>query len=290
MNVMKPIETRYLNCKFRSRLEARWAAFFKACGIKFDYEAEGYANNNSPYLPDFLLHDVNIKDSARQGKFYDLYVEVKGDMTEEDIRKINDFKVYENGKIKNPLIVVGRIPANLDDMYTAFMESKFEPRFYSFKNIDNDNFPAYLTTTKNGGLNICEDYVSKEDRIATEEILRIASEARFEHGEHPEMKYFKNDLEILLKSFGKIETNFAGGIQYFMLEDLGILCGYSPLSAKTIVKKHFHDTYYRIKFKNKFNINQFRACLRAEQVIDFIKNSKKEKAKEIAKALERAGY
>jgi hypothetical protein len=39
---LQPIETRYKNWRFRSRLEARWAVFFEAFYIPFEYEHEGY--------------------------------------------------------------------------------------------------------------------------------------------------------------------------------------------------------------------------------------------------------
>ena len=70
---MKVIETEYKGYLFRSRLEARWAVFFDACGVRWEYEPEGYVlNNGQCYLPDFLLHDVD----GRVGG--DLHVEVKG--------------------------------------------------------------------------------------------------------------------------------------------------------------------------------------------------------------------
>jgi hypothetical protein len=55
MNEIKPIETSYQGCRFRSRLEARWAVFFDAMGIAWQYEPQGYVVNGIPYLPDFLL-------------------------------------------------------------------------------------------------------------------------------------------------------------------------------------------------------------------------------------------
>jgi hypothetical protein len=48
---IKAIPTTYAGVNFRSRLEARWAAFFDLCGWKWDYEPfdlEGWA-------PDFML-------------------------------------------------------------------------------------------------------------------------------------------------------------------------------------------------------------------------------------------
>jgi hypothetical protein len=36
----KSIQTRYSGRYFRSRLEARWAVFFDALGLKWDYEGK----------------------------------------------------------------------------------------------------------------------------------------------------------------------------------------------------------------------------------------------------------
>lgn len=69
---IKPIETHYNGCRFRSRLEARWAVFFDTLGIKYDYEAEGYdlGGWGGWYLPDFWLIDqecfVEIKPYSKK--------------------------------------------------------------------------------------------------------------------------------------------------------------------------------------------------------------------------------
>lgn len=54
---MKAIETRYAGHRFRSRLEARWAVFFDAAGIPWQYEPQGFEVGQSSrrYLPDFFL-------------------------------------------------------------------------------------------------------------------------------------------------------------------------------------------------------------------------------------------
>lgn len=50
------IETQYKGYRFRSRLEARWAVFFDALGIAWEYEKEGYDLGAAGYyLPDFWL-------------------------------------------------------------------------------------------------------------------------------------------------------------------------------------------------------------------------------------------
>jgi len=56
MSEIKAIETIYKGYRFRSRLEARWAVFFDALGIEWEYEKEGYDLGAAGwYLPDFWL-------------------------------------------------------------------------------------------------------------------------------------------------------------------------------------------------------------------------------------------
>jgi len=54
--MIKAIETVYKGYRFRSRLEARWAVFFDALGIKWEYETEGFdLEEFGRYLPDFTI-------------------------------------------------------------------------------------------------------------------------------------------------------------------------------------------------------------------------------------------
>jgi len=56
---MKAIETSYAGYKFRSRLEARWAVFFDAMELDWNYEPEGFVLKEGLwYLPDFYLPQV----------------------------------------------------------------------------------------------------------------------------------------------------------------------------------------------------------------------------------------
>lgn len=70
---VKAIETWYAGCRFRSRLEARYAVLFDRIGIQWQYEPQGYVVGGgwggfpeTPYLPDFWLPQEK------------LWVEVKG--------------------------------------------------------------------------------------------------------------------------------------------------------------------------------------------------------------------
>lgn len=60
--ILKAIETVYKGYKFRSRLEARWAVFFDALGIEYQYEHEGFDLGKAGwYLPDFFIVDLSGK-------------------------------------------------------------------------------------------------------------------------------------------------------------------------------------------------------------------------------------
>lgn len=58
--MIKAIETEYNGYRFRSRLEARWAVFFDALGIKYEYEPEGFELSCGRYLPDFYLSEFAV--------------------------------------------------------------------------------------------------------------------------------------------------------------------------------------------------------------------------------------
>lgn len=73
-STIRPIETRYAGCRFRSRLEARWAVFFDTLGVRWEYEPEGFDIDGRLYLPDFLLPDcgtwVEVKGSENFDKAF----------------------------------------------------------------------------------------------------------------------------------------------------------------------------------------------------------------------------
>lgn len=199
MKKIKAFQTEYRGYLFRSRLEARWAVFFDACGVEYEYEPEGYdLGSGLMYLPDFLLHGVYGRGSG------DLYVEVKGHMTDADADKINRF--YEigkdnpdtYGKSRTAILVVGNIPsgANIDEILWRIEGEAYEdngnwPNKYNFETIDGDYFAAYPGINHEGKFELFGDdssYLCNMDRNATEKAYRSASQARFEHGERPCLK------------------------------------------------------------------------------------------------------
>lgn len=70
----RAIETVFDGYKFRSRLEARWAVFFKTLGIPYEYEKEGYDLDGTWYLPDFWLPQGCSMSMVGEEGFY---IEIK---------------------------------------------------------------------------------------------------------------------------------------------------------------------------------------------------------------------
>lgn len=94
---IKAIETEYNGYKFRSRLEARWAVFFDAADIKYEYEHEGFElEDGTKYLPDFYFPE------------YDWYAEVKPQRENADIEIEKASKFV--GKGIKALVLLGNIP------------------------------------------------------------------------------------------------------------------------------------------------------------------------------------
>lgn len=81
---IRSLNTKYAGCEFRSRLEARYAAFFNALGIAWEYEPQGYqvtfrlANSDDTfnYLPDFWLPEMAV------------WFEVKGELDDKALDRL----------------------------------------------------------------------------------------------------------------------------------------------------------------------------------------------------------
>lgn len=200
MKEIKPIETFYKGCRFRSRAEARWAVFFDACNVEWEYEPEGYdLGNGLYYLPDFLLHNIGIRGSEDDGQTFDLYIEVKGSnkIIPEEIEKIGNFSPFlpeEHEKYKDDyylrlknrkkILVVGSVPQDIREMEDLWNK---DCHFYNFSYIDDDFFTALLYV-KNGQLLVRggdSNYLFDIDYKATERALKLARSVRFEHGMKP---------------------------------------------------------------------------------------------------------
>lgn len=171
---MPIIETIYDGHRFRSRLEARWAVFLSALGIRWKYEFEGFVLPNKEwYLPDFWLPKF---DGG-------MYVEVKPDQfTPEEKQKCRllcqetkmnvwlandtpDLRCYEVYYYNQGEVIEGDGIPNAD-------QAEHENRMFG------------MVGYANPGEMIPEIY----HNIVGDTLLRavkIAKQARFEHGEKP---------------------------------------------------------------------------------------------------------
>ena len=200
MPEIKAIETTYNGYRFRSRLEARWAVFFDALGVRYEYEPEGFdLGDGIYYLPDFLIHNV-VPRYAQGDSFENIYVEVKGTPNAVDAEKIYRFSEH------HPIWVVGALPdpdryvdsceAQRNDFCNAGCGVDFNFDFkkrcvfcpYDHGTIDGDSCFAFSLAYDYGtlsfhGADSSYEYGRHDPEI--ENALRKARQARFEHGETP---------------------------------------------------------------------------------------------------------
>jgi hypothetical protein len=191
---MKAIETRYKGYRFRSRLEARWAVFFDALGVSWQYEPEGFVlRDGTHYLPDFYL------------PVSDLWVEVKGgEPTQEERRKAEMLHEMER-----PVVIAigepfyGRILVYAFDStdgsageqwWGEHQEVFWLPTPYGGDRIDTGLFVAVVNDFSSRHFHAfgVERVSSDRARVAKESLGWIietaamkARAARFEHGETP---------------------------------------------------------------------------------------------------------
>jgi hypothetical protein len=93
--MLKAIETVYRGYRFRSRLEARWAVFFDAMCVRWEYEREGFDLGPAGYyLPDFWLPD------------FKWWFEVKGEWPTD--REVAVAQALANGSDSSVFVSVGQ--------------------------------------------------------------------------------------------------------------------------------------------------------------------------------------
>lgn len=186
--MIKAIQTRYKGYNFRSRLEARWAVFFDACGYQWEYEPEGFDLGETWYLPDFKIFGED-----KNGDYNVFYIEVKASEDRADDLKIKAFRealwkdkdredwwnrilkgygdfIVLDGPPANKLYY-GTFPFNGDESQRQWlMEDVYRGR-PSFWNEWGEWNPFY------------SNEIQRMDGFKSP--VEIALSARFEHGENP---------------------------------------------------------------------------------------------------------
>lgn len=157
------IETRYAGCRFRSRLEARWAVFFDHLGIRWEYEPKGFVTDAGPYLPDFRLPDLK------------LIVEIKGpEPTQRDLDRCRDVAMACRKHGGDLIILVGGVP-DAHSLKCLRLDRPWSAR------VDGDH-TADLVWDRQSAREINKHRVLSG---LIESALHAARSARFEHGEAP---------------------------------------------------------------------------------------------------------
>lgn len=179
---INPIETGYKGYRFRSRLEARWAVFFDAMGIAWEYEPEGYALPSRHYLPDFLLTTDRLK----------MFIEVKP-TTEHALAGVelcNQLIVATGSKT---LILVG-VPGEHTIICPSASREDCEPVWgdgIEFGECRRGTIPTLWLVNDGNASCLIDDPSDTSDRFPLspcpflEAAYDKAKSARFEHGENP---------------------------------------------------------------------------------------------------------
>jgi hypothetical protein len=175
------IETRYAGCRFRSRLEARWAVFFDFIEVQWEYEPQGYRIHDwagavwsGAYLPDFRLNG-------------EWWVEVKGAPTVDDVRKAAAAAIPHGGLPGDGgILLLGPMGNGLDD--AAEVELKWHKGDIYFGDLilasDSGDFNetvAKAVAQQWGHPRPDLDFAGSQP--LRKAALDVARSARFEHGE-----------------------------------------------------------------------------------------------------------
>ena len=176
--MIKPIETKYKGYRFRSRLEARWAVFFDAIGIEWEYEPEGFDLGDAGwYLPDFYLpvQGAWIEIKPKNGEREQVQLQLNA---------MIDLGVAESGQawglFGDPLSAWWMMPCKTEAGY----QNEWPNAGIGFCDIGTGCLCA-VPTFKEGGLPTGWAASNEKNLIENFEEKVLARSARFEHGETP---------------------------------------------------------------------------------------------------------
>lgn len=194
--MIKAIETRYAGCRFRSRLEARWAVFFDRLNIPWEYEPQGYELPSGRYLPDFYLPKQNahfeVKGLAPDNKYAELLADL--------VRATEQRLILAVGSIPNPDTYKVEAEGSLGaTFWMEIFDGSPREGLNGIENFAWDNYQSWCRCDRCGSFdvqfdrrycrNYCGCYAGREFNVlstdyAVLDAFRAARSARFEHGEN----------------------------------------------------------------------------------------------------------
>lgn len=186
---MKAIETHYAGYRFRSRLEARWAVFFDALNLPWEYEKEGFELERGRYLPDFWLPTL--------GAWFEVKPNWPSDL---EARKVAQLAAHARSTvfilIGHP-IAHGRGDANPHESAHKYDSGGWADHCYAFCvckdchavgiqfEARSDRMPCKGVRCPTSGGNNDRGHTGSHPRIVA--AVNAARSARFEFGERPRL-------------------------------------------------------------------------------------------------------
>lgn len=204
MSELKAIQTEYKGYLFRSRLEARWAVFFDAIGVAWEYEPEGIVlSDESQYLPDFYLSDFHcyfevkrksIKGTAEEekaiwkisnGQDTDTWAGIIafGDLMDDDLYIFCQETDDGGGGCYDDPVTIGLHP----ETFKPYLFAYNDRRERSFMTTFGESMEYIPMVTSEYGKYSYKDFV----RGRIYEARKLARQARFEHGETPKVRRYR---------------------------------------------------------------------------------------------------
>ena len=181
--MIKAIQTKYKGYKFRSRLESRWAVFFDALDIKWQYEPDGYElDGGVRYLPDFFLPLAPNKWCALDkypGAGY--WIEVKGGKpTAAEVDKMKELCLVSRHHGYMVYGVPGEFAPIRCNMEKDVVFSTEQKNAYSFITANLPELTAADSLYFSAFIDGCTPYDEPPDVASA---INAAKSARFEFGE-----------------------------------------------------------------------------------------------------------
>lgn len=179
---MKAIDTEYKGYLFRSRLEARWAVFFDALGIRYEYEKEGFdLGEFGWYLPDFWIQSPLHQDVPEYSD-WGFWCEIKPTEATQEVLDVLYELVVETRH--NALIFQG------NPWFDEYTVTKISGHHQEIPEVWHGMEFCYDDTSKMVHLESDEGFgshpiVYPADKLTLKNAYKAARSARFEHREKP---------------------------------------------------------------------------------------------------------
>lgn len=166
-----------IECKgfvFERALDAKWAAFFEACGANWEYKTESFDfGNGILFRPTFVLRDT---EGRAGGTLYVLVPEYP----DKDLPSM----CSTFAAMGHSLLVVGELPEGncMDDIINEISsrgDNHFSdwPTVFNFEYVDGDEYPAHPGVNQDGKFELFGDdcnYLEAMDFQRTMNAWRVA--------------------------------------------------------------------------------------------------------------------